>query len=124
MMFMSRKRFEAELVKEREAAAALRAVEHKAFLDALTAVAQITTASADAVRETAATLQAWHKMVQDPSGTSAITRVHDDLTEAVREAERAQSLKDAGFPVHLSALDQVNWVLRQDEFPPVGNLLS
>lgn len=103
---------------------ALRASEHKAFLDALAAVVEISTASNEAVRETALTLQAWLKMFQAPSPHDPVTRVHDDFTEAVAEAQRTKDLKDAGFPVDLSMTGQIKWLLDQDAFPPVGNLLS
>jgi hypothetical protein len=108
----------------REAAAALRAAEHKAFLDALAAVVEISTASAEATREVAITLQTWLKMFQAPSAHDPVTRVHDDFTEAVAEAQRTEDLRKAGFPVDLSASGQIQWLLTQDEFPPVGNLLS
>jgi hypothetical protein len=90
-----------------------RAAEQKAFLDALQAVVQVVVPMANAIERIAEAEIAKLRLYETTGAPQA--RAHNDLTESILEIERLQSLKDQGYPVDLSVLDQHRWVLHQPD---------
>lgn len=84
----------------------VREAEHQAFLAALAAVVQTVTALAEANRATADVLHTYLSMFSTPS--APLDRPgHDDLSEVIKEAQRAEA---AGIPAHLTQAGQLQWV--------------
>ena len=93
-----------EAALDAKAAAAQRAAEHQAFLDALAAVVEIARSHASANESLSTAIQAWLQMFH----TTAVptTWTNTDLSEAIAEAKRAETLRAQGFPVDMPTLDQ------------------
>ncbi len=90
-----------------------RAAEHQAFLEALKTVASIVTAQCNATEKVAEVLLAQLDMYKVEGKPTS--RAHNDTTEAILELERLQALKERGFPVEGSLLDQYSFALHSSD---------
>ena len=104
-------------VKARQRQEALDSAREKAFLSALDAVVKVTTAQAEALTAAHETLREYLTLFKT-DGSPAANSPHTDYSEVVAEAERLLLLKEAGFPVDLSPLEQLQWTAAKADFVP------
>lgn len=108
-------------VKARLRREALDAARERAFQDSLAAVVSIVTSQAEAMTQMQHTLQAYLEMFK-VSGEPQSRIPSSDYSEVLDEAHKLLELRDAGFPVDLSHIEQLKWVAAQADFVP--NLLT
>lgn len=104
-------------VKARQRQEALDSAREKAFLSALDAVVKVTTAQAEALTAAHETLRTYLEMFKTPTAPEAV-RPQDDYSELLSEAQRLLELKEAGFPIDLSQVEQLKWVQARADFTP------
>jgi hypothetical protein len=103
--------------RRREERERLDAARERAFLSALDAVVKTVTVSADAVVQSQVTLQTYLELFK-VEGKPESQHPHNDYSEVLKEADHLLALKEAGFPVDLSPLEQLQWTAAKADFTP------